>query len=265
MFEPDLRVREEIGQKFATLRNCPFNLVKRQTFRVTFIEKVSNPGMSSVYRCPLEQLPLNEDQVPAFLPECCEFICENARVVGLFRLCGQHLLLQELGGLFLFSHMAIPPCAGVHDIAAFLKRWLRELPEPLISPDVFKAFFTPENPDCVRMILKNLPVAARKSLAYICKMIEIIVDLSSVNQMTFGNLSFCFFENITQNSRNLDNGFPYVFFFKNAMLLLNENGTDFNLGTEIDKERAIPYEEGDHSSVLNIEHYRARIGQASDL
>ena len=61
----------------------------------------------------------------------------------------------------------MPPCASVYDAAAFLKKWVRALPTPLITPAVVNEFFDVTNPDSVRIVLQNLSQTARRTLAHI--------------------------------------------------------------------------------------------------
>jgi hypothetical protein len=215
-----------------------------------------------IYGMPLEDLTLNGDHVPSFLPSACKFVVDYASSVGVFRKCGQHLLLLELGKLFLYPDVVPPPSASVYDMAAFLKKWLRELPEPLISPSIFKEHFEPDNPDCVRIVLQNLSVTARKTFAYLCQVIQSVVDQASVNQMTLKNLSFCFFENITQNSKDIGRAFPFQFFFQNAQLLFDPEQMDFRLDAPIDPMSSVALDSADTPFVFNIQELQRAVQEA---
>jgi hypothetical protein len=196
----------------------------------------------SVYNLALNQLTLNEQQVPSFIPPVCSYIQEFSKCIGIFRQCGQHLLLQDLGIIFCQSSVAMPPCASVYDAAAFLKKWLRALPTPLVTPAVVNEFFNVADPDSVRVVLQHLSPTVRRTLAHMCTMIDSVVSNCDVNQMTFKNLAFCLFDNITQGSKNLNAPFPFHFFYQNAILLINETGTDFLLDNPIPPDRAVVFE-----------------------
>jgi hypothetical protein len=198
---------------------------------------------TSLYELPLEQLTLNEFEVPFFLDSVCAYIREFSGCIGIFRQCGQHLLMSDLGIVFMYPVSSMPPCSSVYDAAAFLKKWLRALPVPLLTPAVINANLDLSNPDSVRLCLRGLSTTARRIFAQICTVVESILAKTQVNQMSFQNLSFCFFENITQNSKDLSGSFPFRFFYQNAMLLLNEQRTDFDLDTPISPERGIPADE----------------------
>jgi len=205
----------------------------------------------SVYSSALSQLTLNQDEVPSFLPSVCAYIRDFSTCIGLFRQCGQHCLIQDLGVLFCHSNAVMPPCASVYDAAAFLKRWVRELPTPLITPAVVNEYFDSRNPDSVRIVLRNLSPIARRTFAHICTVIQSVVGQCDVNQMTFKNMAFCLFENITQNSKNLARPLPFKFFYQNAMLLINDNGTDFNLDVPIAPERGIAMDDPEGTAVAD--------------
>jgi hypothetical protein len=218
----------------------------------------------SVYNSALNQLTLNEHQVPSFVPPVCLFIREFSNCIGIFRQCGQHLLLQDLGIIFCHSSVAMPPCASVYDAAAFLKKWLRELPTPLVTPAVVNEFFNVANPDSVRAVLQHLSQTARRTLAYLCKMIESVVSNCDVNQMTFKNLAFCLFENITQGCKNLDSPFPFMFFYENAILLIDDTGTDFVLDNPILPDRAVVFDDEAFPPSVNLESIQASIVAGSE-
>jgi hypothetical protein len=136
----------------------------------------------------------------------------------------------------------MPPCSTVYDAAAFLKKWLRELPVPLLTPSVVNTVYDSQNPDSVRKVLQQLSPVARKIFARVCIVIRSIVSKAEVNQMGFRNLSFCFFDNITQGSKDLTCSFNFRFFYANALVLLNPDETDFILDQPISPEQAVQAE-----------------------
>jgi hypothetical protein len=197
----------------------------------------------SVYGVPLEELPRSESLVPSFLPSVCAFISQYSSCIGLFRQCGEHILMHDLGVMFAFPKAVMPACASVYDAAAFLNRWLRELPIPLLTPSVINANLDPSNPDSVRICLRERSPVVRRSFALICRAILDILAHADVNHMTFENMNFCFFDGIHQNSKMLDNPFPFEFFFCNAIQLLDRRGTDFRTDIAIKRDRMIQFDE----------------------
>lgn len=72
----------------------------------------------------------------------------GAREEGILRVAGNkqktELLCAELEQNFYAKHdkvSGILKKAGVHDLSAILKRWLRELPTPLLAPDLVHLFY----------------------------------------------------------------------------------------------------------------------------
>jgi hypothetical protein len=133
----------------------------------------------------------------------------------------------------------------VYDAAAFLKKWVRDLPQPLLNPAVVNRVLDKDNPDSVRSVLQGLSEPARKTFAYLCGVIYSVLSQANVNQMNFSNLSFCFLDSITQSSKDLQTPFPFRYFFSNAMLLINPDRTDFVLDNPIPAALAVRFEAGD--------------------
>jgi hypothetical protein len=170
---------------------------------------------------------MNEDGVPSFVPVVCRYIAQNRDTVGVFRLCGNHALVQELGIFLNFPRASLPPSGGVHDAASFLKLWLRSLPVPLITPAVVNQYFEQGNPNSVSEVIKGLTAVSRKCVAYIMWLMKQVVERANVNQMSFANMGICFTTSLLQNNRGLFPGFRFGEFFEKAVELLKPEGDDF--------------------------------------
>jgi hypothetical protein len=184
-------------------------------------------GLPSCIGVTLESLYLNEDGVPSFVPVVCRYIVQNRETVGVFRLCGNHALVQELGVFLNFPRASLPPSGGVHDAASFLKLWLRSLPVPLITPAVINQYFEQGNPNSVVQVIKALAAVNRKCVANILWLMRQVVEKAAVNQMSFANLAICFTTSLLQNNRGLVSGFRFCEFFEKALDLLKPDGDDF--------------------------------------
>jgi hypothetical protein len=184
-------------------------------------------GLPSCIGAALESLYLNEDGVPSFIPVVCRYIVQNRETVGVFRLCGNHALVQELGIFLNFPRVSLPPSGGVHDAASFLKLWLRSLPSPLMTPTVINQYFEQGSPNSASQVLKGLPALNRKCLAHIFWLIKQVVEKAAVNQMSFANMAICFTTSLLQNNRGLGPGFRFGEFFEKAVELLKPEGDDF--------------------------------------
>ena len=185
--------------------------------------------VTSVYGIPLKSMDLVEG-VPAFLPVCCDFIKDNAKTVGIFRINGQHTVVDDLGVFFFDHHEKIPDNVSVHDIASFLKRWVRELPEPILKPSVVNQYFKPNDTASVSLILNTLEIPNRRCLAHIFDMLQCVIENTESNKMTIEALNICFNISLFQL---MNNGVPLKINFDNflniAVRFLNNDSTDFVL------------------------------------
>jgi hypothetical protein len=186
-------------------------------------------SQSALIGQPLESLHLNAEGVPAFLPVVCSHIRQFRKTVGIFRLSGNHLTIQELTTVLNFPQVSIHPSATVHDVTSFLKLWLRSLPVPLIAPAVINANFVADNPETVAVVLGALSDVNRKTIALLFAMLQSVLDDAAVNQMNWNNLMVCFNTSLLQSGKDLTAGFKLSEFFQKAIDLLNDDQTDFTL------------------------------------
>jgi hypothetical protein len=149
----------------------------------------------------------------------------------LFRRAGNNVIVQSLGVILNFPDPAIPPEATVHDVAAFLKLWLRSLPDPLLTPFIINSFYVTGEPNCAVEIIARLDPTTRLTTAYVFAIMRAILNESDANQITMGTLAICFLSSLLQNGKGLVPGFKFREFFEQAVEFLNEAGDDFNLET----------------------------------
>jgi hypothetical protein len=186
-------------------------------------------GLPALIGLPVESLHLNPDGVPAFLPVICHYIRQFRRTVGIFRLSGNHVTVQELTVVLNFPQVSILPSATIHDVTSFLKFWIRSLPVPLITPAAINAHFVAGNPDTVADVLRALADVNRKAIAVLFAMLQAVLDEAAANQMNWNNLAVCFNTSLLQNGKDLAPGFKLGEFFRKAIELLNDDQNDFTL------------------------------------
>ncbi|OHS95269.1 RhoGAP domain containing protein [Tritrichomonas foetus] len=193
----------------------------------------TSPGPSvsvpTLYQKPVSKLLLNDNKIPVFMPIVCDYLMNFSGTRGIFRLCGNHMMVQQLGIIFNLPECAVPPCASVHDVSSFLKQWLRDLPEPLIPPNILNDFYNPDDQDSVYTTLKQLPEVNRKCLASIFAVLVLVLDQQNINQMGPANIATCFVGSLTQNSKDLTRHWPFLAFFNKSIEFLNDDGDDFIL------------------------------------
>ena len=141
-------------------------------------------------------------------------------------------MVQKLGIVFNMPECAVPPSATVHDVSSFLKQWLRQLPEPLIPPNLINDNYDPSNPNSVIPVLRQMPVTNRKCLASIFAVIYLVLQQKDTNQMGPSNIVTCFVRSLLQESKGLRKFLPFTAFFDKCVEYLNDLGDDFNLPQE---------------------------------
>lgn len=178
----------------------------------------------SIYGMALNNLVLDERGVPTFLPVVCQYIKEFAACEGVFRKSGSVVIREELGIIFNWKECAVPPCASIHDVAVSLKKWLKELPTPLIDPEILRERYNSERPESIVEFLRSLPVLNRQCLALIFSALLAVMDRGEQNLMNASNLSTCFFQVFTHQT-----SFPLMEMLSHSAEYFNEDQTDFVL------------------------------------
>lgn len=188
--------------------------------------EIKNISVPTLFKVPITDL-LKNNNLPVFIPIVTDFLMSFSGVVGIFRLCGNYTMVQDLGIIFNLPECAVPPCASVHDVASFIKQWLRDLPEPLIPPDLINNVFNPQDPLTAISLLRQLPEINRKCLASLFAVLSLVLAQKSKNQMGPANIATCFVGSLTQDSKGLTKHFAFTLFFDTCVPYLNEDGNDF--------------------------------------
>ena len=182
----------------------------------------------------LEYLPLTKDSVPCFLPPIIKFIEDNIDEEGIFRKNGSRIQVLKINEAISQHVPYIPEDSTIYDVASFLKMWLLKLPVPLIPPKVVATHYGPDITTSTRDILLHISYCARKCVAIIFKMLQMVLQHSENNHMTFQNLTTCFVLAFMQQFKDYPTNFVFQPFFEHACTLLNEDGTDFNLAPTVE-------------------------------
>ncbi|KAM0786281.1 hypothetical protein ACM66B_001761 [Microbotryomycetes sp. NB124-2] len=156
-----------------------------------------------------EQMARDGAEVPRVLEKCCEVIeMLGLESVGIYRLSGTTSRVQRLKGLLdrdvegtdLLSE---ENSADINDIAGVMKLWFREMPEPLLTWDLYHGFIEAakiEN-DRLRHIrlherVNDLPDPNYATLRYLMGHLDKVRQHESVNQMSCTNLAIVFGPNL---------------------------------------------------------------------
>jgi hypothetical protein len=182
-----------------------------------------------MFGVPLHSLRSVKNTAPPFIPLVSRALISNCTTPELFRRAGNNATIQNLGVVLNLADPVIPPEATVHDLASFLKLWLRSLPDPLLTPFIVNSFYVTGHPNSAAEILIRLDPTTRLTTAHVFAILRAILNESEVNEMTMGTLAICFLSSLLQNGKGLVPGFKFREFYEWAVEYLNDAGDDFNL------------------------------------
>ena len=168
-----------------------------------------------VFGVALETLSVADDadheaRIPRVLRRCIDVLSatEVLSLPGLFRISGDSREINDMKvrldvGEPVDLHVAAP-----HSVAGLLKMWLRELPEPLLTFDLYAPIIAAvrsatqqQQPpsallDALDALLCQLPAAHRHTISALLDFLRSVSDCSAVNFMTASNLAICFSPNV---------------------------------------------------------------------
>ncbi|KAM3511593.1 hypothetical protein MY11210_004747 [Beauveria gryllotalpidicola] len=159
--------------------------------------------------------------VPIVVAKCGVFLKEKATgVEGIFRLSGSEKRIKELKSIFdspnRYGKGLVWDGYTVHDAANVLRRYLNDLPEPVVPLDLYERFRDPlrgatkqvagdaEGPQFVpdfdekaaiatyQRLITELPPLNRQLLLYILDLLAVFAAKSEENRMTSQNLAAIF-------------------------------------------------------------------------
>uniref|UniRef100_A0A1B0CZH2 Uncharacterized protein n=1 Tax=Phlebotomus papatasi TaxID=29031 RepID=A0A1B0CZH2_PHLPP len=131
-----------------------------------------------------------------------ELVSRGAKEEGILRVAGNkqkiELVYNELEQNFYSKPEKVEPLlrrCGVHDLSAILKRWLRELPQPLLANDLIHLFYQthaipPEDQGkALSVLCLLLPHENRNTLRALLDFLRTVVALQSLNKMSNHNVA----------------------------------------------------------------------------
>ncbi|XP_030369285.1 rho GTPase-activating protein conundrum [Scaptodrosophila lebanonensis] len=141
--------------------------------------------------------------VPRFLEGLLDELTKRgAKEEGILRVAGHkqktELLYNELESSFYQKPKKFAQLlsnASVHELSALLKRWLRELPQPLLTNELIQLFYqchTLPPTDQVRalaIVCQMLPHENRNTLRSLLRFLNHVIDLKDTNKMNLHNVA----------------------------------------------------------------------------
>lgn len=152
-----------------------------------------------------EQMARDKVEVPPILEKCATAIEEmGIENMGIYRLSGTTSKIQRLKASFdadwsqvdLFNDEAMQ---DINIVAGCLKLWFRELPEPLLTHELYSSFIEAAKIDNDRLRhirlherVNELPDANYATLKYLMRHLHKVTELEHLNQMSASNLAIVF-------------------------------------------------------------------------
>uniref|UniRef100_A0A2K5MMK7 Synapse defective Rho GTPase homolog 2 n=1 Tax=Cercocebus atys TaxID=9531 RepID=A0A2K5MMK7_CERAT len=152
--------------------------------------------------------------VPLLIQKCImEIEKRGCQVVGLYRLCGSAAVKKELREAFERDSKAVGLCENLYPdinvITGVLKDYLRELPSPLITKQLYEAVLGAMAKSPLKMssngcendptdskytvdLLDCLPEIEKATLKMLLDHLKLVASYHEVNKMTCQNLAVCF-------------------------------------------------------------------------
>ncbi|ODM92399.1 Beta-chimaerin [Orchesella cincta] len=134
--------------------------------------------------------------LPYVLEKCInEVETRGLSTEGIYRVSGAVDEIESLKTLFekdrINTDLSI--CSDIHSITGLIKLFLRQLPEPLITEEVFEEFFREEagemNLETVQNLILCLPPAHRLTLKHLLEHLQNVTMEKASNKMNAFNLS----------------------------------------------------------------------------
>ncbi|XP_015197168.2 rho GTPase-activating protein 31 isoform X1 [Lepisosteus oculatus] len=174
-------------------------------------QKSKRKGSVSAFGCDLtEYLQSSGQDVPQVLKSCAEFIEEHGIVDGIYRLSGItsniQRLRQEFGSDQSPDLTREVYLQDIHCVGSLCKLYFRELPNPLLTYDLYKKFTDAvaakdeqEQLACIQNVIKELPASHYRTLEYLVKHLTHLASFSAQTNMHARNLALVWAPNLLRS------------------------------------------------------------------
>ncbi|XP_062844501.1 rho GTPase-activating protein 31 [Trichomycterus rosablanca] len=174
-------------------------------------QKSKRKGSDNAFGCDLnEHLQNSGHEVPQVLKTCAEFIEKHGIVDGIYRLSGITSNIQRLRQEF--NSEQSPDLTkevylqDIHCVGSLCKLYFRELPNPLLTYELYQRFTDTvcvkeehEQLTNVRQVIEELPIAHFRTLEYLAKHLAHLATLSHQTNMHTRNLALVWAPNLLRS------------------------------------------------------------------
>jgi hypothetical protein len=162
-------------------------------------------GSGSYFGAPIEKVTPPGSEVPYIVEHAIKVLeAKSLEVEGVFRLSGSQNLIDKLKAEFnAGKQVDLSTVADPHTVTGVLKLYFRELPEPLMTYDLYESFVAAQqerDPNkrirYIRHLISSLPQVNRSTLKYLIGFLARVEKFSDVNKMAVHNLATVFAPNL---------------------------------------------------------------------
>ncbi|KAM6145256.1 LOW QUALITY PROTEIN: rho GTPase-activating protein 31 [Phoenicopterus ruber ruber] len=173
-------------------------------------QKLKRKGAASAFGCDLtEYLESSGQDVPYVLKSCAEFIETHGIVDGIYRLSGVTSNIQKLRQEFSDQCPDLTRevyLQDIHCVGSLCKLYFRELPNPLLTYELYKKFTEavsrfPEDEQLAQIqnVIQELPPSHYRTLEYLIKHLTHLASFSNMTNMHTRNLALVWAPNLLRS------------------------------------------------------------------
>ena len=187
-----------------TTNNVQIRVKIEFTAAETYIQRSPSLRQNGVFGFNLAKtLTKEENTIPVIVRKCVEEIEKRGLdLVGIYRISGNARVKKQLRAQFEENSLRVDVSneeeVTCHVLAGILKDYLRELPNPLISHEMYQniyngaSFKNRNQTNLLRELMQKLPYTNRATLIYIMDHLKRVSANCDANKMTNQNLAVCF-------------------------------------------------------------------------
>lgn len=164
-----------------------------------------NGAVHGYFGVPIERVTPAGAEIPYIVEHAIKIIEDKyLDTEGIFRLSGSQTRIDKLKSEFNSGvQVDLSTIADPHTVTGILKLYFRELPEPLMTYDLYESFVTAQqerDPNkrlrYLRHLISCLPKVNRATLKFLIQFLAIVEKHSEVNKMASHNLATVFAPNL---------------------------------------------------------------------